>query len=267
MIILVVFQLAISSKFAEFKFWQNYGQVLFDTSLNSRHAINGMSHKSIDRDCLYTDRGFYLSNQKSHIRLPQNTYVPVIEHVSTPYKVVFWFHNTFGSGRYGFRWTPSIYWILDLDTSNHFLLSYKSSQAQSSTLSLEPYNVKGSWILYGIHVKSNNIKVLFNEVVAIDQTFQGVYQETDSMLTCGVGSDSASLSVKGFIWYYAILVDEESSQFIHQGVSTTCLSGSSCSCNPVIKIDSDIGCVSTISDLSVNSKERLVCILNAQEEY
>ena len=102
----MLLKLCLSTKYAEFRFGKNYGQVLFDTSLNNRHAINGMSHSPDSRDCLYTDRGFYLPNQSSHIRLPINSYITQIEHISTPYQVVFWFHNTNGPGRYGFRWSP-----------------------------------------------------------------------------------------------------------------------------------------------------------------
>ena len=91
MLTILLAKLCLSSKYAEFKFWENYGQILFDRSLNNRHAVNGLLQTKDDKDCLYTDRGFYLPDQSSYIRLPMNDYITKFDHISTPYQVVFWF--------------------------------------------------------------------------------------------------------------------------------------------------------------------------------
>ena len=75
MLVILLAKLCLSSKYAEYRFWQNYGQILFDRSLNNRHAVNGYLQTKDDKDCLYTDRGFYLSDQSSLIKLPINNYV------------------------------------------------------------------------------------------------------------------------------------------------------------------------------------------------
>ena len=58
-------------------------------------------------------------------------------------------------------------------------------------------------------------------------------------------------------WVYLLFYDfdnEDSSQIMYKGTPTKCLSGSSCLCNPAIKIESDIGCVISFRNLSVKSK-------------
>lgn len=128
MLIFLLVKLSFSVKYAEFRFWQNYGQVLFDRSLNNRHAVNGKFQYIDDKDCVYTDRGFYLPDEMSLIRLPKNDYSTKIEQISTPYQVVFWFCYTLGSGRYAYRYSENSFWILYLDDTNNFKISIQKSK-------------------------------------------------------------------------------------------------------------------------------------------
>ena len=128
MLILFLAKLCLSAKYAEFRFWENYGQILFDRSLNNRHARNGMSLSKDDRDCLYTDRGFYLPKNISVIQLPVNDFIQKIEHIPTPYQVVLWFFYAPGSGRLTHRYSPKSFWVFYIENSD-LRIYFKNSVA------------------------------------------------------------------------------------------------------------------------------------------
>ena len=69
-----------------------------------------------------------------------------------------------------------------------------------------------------------------------------------------IGSDYPDEpSFIGFLWYFVIVQNELIVDYISIGTSNICLSTDTCSCNISMKIDSDIGCVSIIQDVTVRS--------------
>ena len=75
-------------KFLEYKFWKNYGKVIYDYSLNGRHAINGLNLTDTTRDSIFTDRGLYMETQKT-ITLPPNSLASSFQ-LSDPVTILFW---------------------------------------------------------------------------------------------------------------------------------------------------------------------------------
>ena len=70
------------------------------------------------------------------------------------------------------------------------------------------------WILYTVKVQAYSLKLILNQIFDIDYSYNQVFKENGIVHMCGIGSDSPITSVIGFIWYYAILIKEDSSQFI-----------------------------------------------------
>ena len=240
------------SKYLEYRLSENYGQIIYDFSLNERYAINGWILEKDPSDCLYTDRGLYLSNNQSHLKFPPNS--SDTKFISFSYQMIFWI-NIHKSGRIAFRFTPKSSWVFYILPSNELFLkttidySTYFEQTSSSSITLE------KWIFLAIKVSEFNIAVLINGITDMQQTFLSKFEEDGDLITGIIGVDiNYDTSYIGFIWYLAILEGENLFDYIHQGSSNNCLSGDTCSCNPAIKLDSNIGCVTSETDFNLNAK-------------
>ena len=85
---LIILLYSSGQKLIEYKFWKNYGKVIYDYSLNGRHAINGLSLSDNIHDSTFTDRGVYLEYGKS-LSLPPNELAPSFV-LSDPFTILFW---------------------------------------------------------------------------------------------------------------------------------------------------------------------------------
>lgn len=54
-----------SQKIVEYKFWKKYGKVIFDYSLQKRHATNGHNLANTNDESVITDRGVFLVDHQS----------------------------------------------------------------------------------------------------------------------------------------------------------------------------------------------------------
>ena len=101
-----------SLKQVEYKLWKNYGQIIPDTSLNTNHAVNGVSFEVDPNDCLYSDRGLYFSHEISSLKLPPNDRSQKLFTIQTPYTVIIWLNNFKNEGRYFSRLIDQKYLII-----------------------------------------------------------------------------------------------------------------------------------------------------------
>ena len=79
-----------ASKLVEYKFYKNYGQIFFDFSGNSRHAISGASLAEDSSDILGTDRGAYFDGSSDRITLPPNEKNTKSLDLPTDFTILFW---------------------------------------------------------------------------------------------------------------------------------------------------------------------------------
>ena len=75
-------------KFVEYKFWKNYGKIIYDYSLNGRHAINGLSLSDTTKASKFTDRGVYMETLNT-LTLPPNELASSFA-LSDPFTILFW---------------------------------------------------------------------------------------------------------------------------------------------------------------------------------
>ena len=249
----------IYSKWAEYRFWENYGEIFFDTSLNGRHATNGATSSADDYDCIFSDRGLYFHNSQNYIRMPPNDINTQLEYLNDPINIIMWI-NIQTPGRIFFRVTQQTYINLkitpDLKIELFTSLSSTSECDNSAEYSASTEKLLRKWSLYGIEINSNQIKASLNNVLISNRYLNTSYIESGSFINFGVGSNNPGLeSFKGFMWYLVISQDLIS-DFIDESRSSNCFSSSSCSCKPALVIDSIIGCVTSNVDVNVNSNSR-----------
>ena len=79
-----------ASKLVEYKFYKNYGQIFFDFSGNSRHAISGATTSAETSDVLGTDRGAFLDGSSHKITLPPNTKDSRSFDLPPAFTILFW---------------------------------------------------------------------------------------------------------------------------------------------------------------------------------
>ena len=101
------------------------------------------------------------------------------------------------------------------------------------------------------------LKLSLNGFDLLKSNFHQNFSETSNtneILYAGIGFNSETeTSFIGLIWYVAIIRFEPLSNYIHQGPSSFCFSSTSCSCNPALKIDSVIGCITDLIETELNS--------------
>ena len=253
MILISLVLLASSEIILEYRLSENYGQIIYDYSLNQRHAINGFNESIDSKDCLSTDRGLYFKDNYSALRFPINTYSNLVEHLSIPYEMIFWMNIQPGSGRIAFRYTINSSWYLYLN-NNILEIAVMKNENYTKISNGGILSYLGSWALYSVIVYTQTLQININQKFYQNYLHDQNYIEDGYLHTCGIGSDiDSENSVNGFLWYAAILIGEDSSQYMYFGYSDLCLSGNFCNCTPAIKINGVIGCVSSNSNITENS--------------
>ena len=88
------------SQFLEHRLWKNYGQVIYDYSGNNHHGWNGRSVRSDIADCIFTDRGAYISPA---CRVSMHDFI-----LTNPISIFIWAisDGTASSGRLLCRFSP-----------------------------------------------------------------------------------------------------------------------------------------------------------------
>ena len=77
-------------KLVEYKFYKNYGQIFYDFSGNSRHAISGTTINVDTSDVLGTDRGAFLDGLTDKITLPANEKDTRTFDLPSVFTILFW---------------------------------------------------------------------------------------------------------------------------------------------------------------------------------
>ena len=252
MLILFLLSSVLSNKYLEYRLSKNHGEIIYDFSLNKRHATNGNLVGPDSNDCFATDRGLYFANFSSNLKLPMNNISFEVEYIPLPYQMIFWMNLISGPGTIALRVIGTVFWVLNIQEDNFMILYFFNSPSLQSTLSNKEIPL-GTWTLFSLQVFQSEIKLYLNQILYLSLLLNKIYEETGKNYSCGIGSDGIKNSPNGFLWYLAILIDEDSSEYIHMGSSSECLSGKYCTCNPAIKFNNTVGCVSTTQDLKSNS--------------
>ena len=254
MLLCIIICMVSSKKYAEYQLWKNYGQVFFDFSSNQRHAINGIEDFPESKDCISTDRGLYLQNTSSHFNIPKKIVSGIVEHIPIPYQVVFWFNMESSFGLLAYRNTLTSSWYLNYELLD-ISMTYKNIQMNSLISGSGSFTQTQKWNFYNIKVYTHQVKVFINNFHMIDLFFNETHEEKDNLVESGVGSNlDGEFSVIGFLWYYALLIEDDNSKYYHNGYSNNCLTGGSCSCNFAFKLGSLVGCMSESTDINLNTK-------------
>ena len=144
MIFLILCISAYANKLIEYKLWKNYGQIIPDSSLNNKHAVNGLNSSSDSFDCLYSDRGLYFADGTSALRLPPNNQVQTLDRISTPYTVIMWVNNLKSEGRYFSRWMNQQYLTIKSADPNTIGIVYRHAISELYVLSSQTANYSGN---------------------------------------------------------------------------------------------------------------------------
>ena len=125
-------------KFLEYKFWKNCGKVIYDYSLNGRHAIYGLSLTDTTRDSTFTDRGLYMEPQKT-VTLPPNSLASSFV-LSDPVTILFWISMADQVGQIFVSYCASYLLGIHRDNSLRFHLWAFSGHYQKNTLTVRVNN-------------------------------------------------------------------------------------------------------------------------------
>lgn len=117
--LLSILTLVQSSMLIEYKFWKNYGKVVYDYSGNGRHGLNGYSISSNAYEGIFTDRGIYLS-QSALFRIPPNEVNSIGFLLPNKYTIVFWTYSleTVGNSRLYCRYRDDMFIVFDKYNDN-----------------------------------------------------------------------------------------------------------------------------------------------------
>ena len=133
MLIIMLLIIIHATKLVEYRLWKNYGQIIYDYSLNNMHALNGIEYTPDKFDCKYSDRGFYFDHNKTHIKMPENNYSTKSGNLKLPYTVIIWLNIFKETGRIFYRHMASNYWQMQIT---------ESEEPDSAVLTIISYNNK-----------------------------------------------------------------------------------------------------------------------------
>ena len=152
----------LSKKYLEYLLSQNHGQIIYDFTLNQRHATNGDYVGPDDKDCLGTDRGLLLANKSSELKLPMNILSNKIEIMPLPYQMIFWMNILSGPGTIAFRWSEYSFWNLFLEDTNYVNFCFYNQNFGKRISNFGEIHF-GSWTFFSIHF----LKVRLNCILTI----------------------------------------------------------------------------------------------------
>ena len=257
MFLIVLTTLVSSLKLVEYRLWQNFGQVIIDTSLNGLHAVNGVFSTADEYDCEYSDRGLYYNKDRTFLKMPKNDLNPNRGTFNLPYVFIAWIFDIRGYGRYIVRFMDTRYWILKKEQGNYLAIDYRNNNIYE-TIESNNYDPEKSWKMISVDVLGNSISVKVNQDIYLTQTFQYEFIEIIDILNSGVGNDCNHClgSFNGFLWYMVVIQNEDSANYISLKTSDFCLSAKSCSCLPEFKLELIQGCISNFYDINLNSENQ-----------
>jgi hypothetical protein len=91
MLLALLFFLSLGEKIVEYRFGYNFGEIFRDFSNNGRHAVNGDSHLTFEKNVKSTDRGVYFNGQRDQVIVfPRNSFVDHDLALAQPFTIVCW---------------------------------------------------------------------------------------------------------------------------------------------------------------------------------
>ena len=114
MLIILIPLIALATKRVEYRLWKNYGQIIFDYSLNNMSALNGNTIYQDNLDCSYTDREFYFYKNQTHIMMPSHNYSSLLGTLDLSYTVIIWLNVFEETGKIFYRHMSSNYWQIQI---------------------------------------------------------------------------------------------------------------------------------------------------------
>ena len=243
-----------SLKVVEYKLWKNYGQIIYDYSLNKRHGRNGHSIYNLDYDTKFTDRGAYFSDY-SMIGIPPMSINTTGFNLNINSALIFWVNSFDTSGRIYMRWKENNYiWIYRDSTAKRACCHYRGNSQDVTFCTSSNTWPSSTWVLLNLKINPSDMQIgiNLNQIFTMSLSFS----ESGDYTSHFIGTDQApDINMRCFVWYFLIieglgpLVDP----FIKSAPEQNCYVGS-CACNPAMNLP-DIGaiCVSTSLDVSKDS--------------
>ena len=255
MILLLMLSLSSSGqKLLEYKFWKNYGKVIYDYSLNGRHAINGISLSDLSADVTFTDRGLYMENSKT-ITLPPNDLASsfILTDSAT---IMFWISMADQVGQIFVRYCTDYILGIHKHNQEHLHLWVFAGQSLLSqypqTFLVCNFHID-KWVMVSYILTQKTLIVRINDYVHYNSSLVSKINLSSACSSMKIGSYIYD-SINFFMWNFVIAsgVNEYLNYFNSQ-VSSLCFIGA-CSCNPAMKLDDlGIGCASELTDMTKNS--------------
>ncbi|OMJ84345.1 hypothetical protein SteCoe_14570 [Stentor coeruleus] len=258
----LIISLSLSEKILEYKFSKNFGQVFYDTSGNSRHAVNGESSLTTDYDTKPTDRGAYFAKDiENCIKLPPNDFIIENFYISPKFSIVMWI--MVGSSydyllffRYS---TADDSHIMKLKVGvNYQQIWVRFKDKTYAEGSFSPSNTfsSGTWQLLVQTFDRTQGKVYINGVSQIEFTSTlDFVEETVDFLSYLGHKDSSTRSVEGFFWYFGIFdnIITTTDFYGNTYIPGNCLvEACPLSCDPAILQDGELHCISINFDSMQN---------------
>lgn len=256
----------VSSRFIEYHFYENFGQVFHDYSGNFNHAVNGNSYLTNDFDTLPTDRGAYFDEDETFISLPSNDLVSNEISLSNQFSLSFWvLLKDKESVIISTNNAEHVFFYLKINESSGIIefriktLGFDSGQIYS----INTQFVYSTWAFLALTCSFPSFQILYNTILSITYTSTLTYAEIGSYSVL-LGSDNDyTKSIKGFIWdLYFSLDPNDYLDHISLVSSDYCIIGTcNLPCTPsVVGSDNIIGCLPLEEDPEKNaSSENCLC--------
>ena len=240
-----------------YHFGKTFGQIYQDQLFSStERTVNGMSSSIDCADVIPSDRGIYIKDKYSGVKLAPNDISTTATLVTGSFSMALWFMLVPESNGYAYVRlinTKSHSAIFIANTSNEiYFIFYDQPVYKFYTLALSKSKRKfylAFWTLLGIVITGTSVNFYADNVLKNTITSAKSYLET-SVESSSIGSPGCCSSV-GFVWYYYHSFNvSEFSNLISNTETSYCFYTGCLSCNPSIKdpVFNMIGCTSIETD-------------------
>lgn len=260
---------SLCGKILEYKLGVNFGQIFFDYSGNTRHAVNGESSSAITYDTKPTDRGAFFSNGAGDcIKLPPNDVAINNFFLTQKFSIVLWvmIGNSVPFMIFN-RYSNDSQYVLKIkkdsnkqSISARFKYKDNSIDTFSSDYSFPSGDFYlGKWHLFIITLDDKELKWHLNGAIYSQNTLSLIYSEDNINFSANLGDcGGTTSSFEGYIWYFAIfdyIVTQEDFCGGYYEPGNCLVNACPFSCNPSIVQNNEQFCLSINFDSAQNGKE------------
>ena len=258
-ILFLLILLSSGQKFVDYRFWKNYGKIIYDYSLNGRHAINGLNLNDYTRDSLFTDRGLFMQSGKI-LTLPPNELAASFA-LTLPFTVLFWIKMPYLDGIIFQRNCETYRLYIRRNNSNGFRLFFLNtlsitSDTNSPYIYYSNFNLD-DWVLISYIITETRSIFIVNNFIILNSTISSSANISSSCYNSYLGSDIYD-TLTSFMWNFLMISGaNEYSNYFDSAGSSLCFIGL-CSCGFAMKLDDlGVGCASKFIPIDGNSLRQM----------